>query len=195
MAKLRKSSGWGAGTNERIFPVFEHRDDPVLLNLLKSHKQQTGKEEDESAVSDMPPALFVPLLVREMMKKGKRRESVAASTRRNESFNDDHDEQRRHLNSNSLNSLSKHSPESFNLHSGSDSDHQPSTDGQRSQFTSMNDGQFSSMASQVTGYMGVLSMTNNLQPPPSVDTPRSGALTPPTPLTPSVAETPRSLPR
>lgn len=161
---LKKASQYGAGTSERLGPLPERRDDPVLQNLIA--ERENKRQENISA---MPPSMFVPLLVKEMMKQQNRKGSSEAHS----------------IQQNFLSQI--HAGFPSGLSSNAPSDSVGSVLVRRPSGESRQSGQ-----DDASQHMGLIFMSGNLQAPPSSGSPHSGAATPPTPMTPSVAETPRS---
>jgi hypothetical protein len=157
---LKKTNQFLTETSEELDPLYEHKDDPVLQNLISERENR-----QQESVSEMPPSMFVPLLVKEMMKKQHRRSSHEALGGQQNFMSQVHSG----LNSNA-----------FGMGMGSLLQRRPSGENSEEDL------------SHATGFV---SLTGSLQAPPSTGTSHSGAATPPTPLTPSVAETPRSAAR
>ena len=155
---LKKTNHFLAEASQELDPLHEQKDDPVLQNLIAERESR-----QQESVSEMPPSMFVPLLVKEMMKKQHRKSS-------HEIIGGQH------------NILSQ-------VHSGLNSN----AFGVGSALLRRPDGENSE--EDLSHALGFVSMSGSLQAPPSTGTSHSGAATPPTPLTPSVAETPRSAAR
>lgn len=159
---LKKTNHFLAEASQELDPLHEQKDDPVLQNLIAERESR-----QQESVSEMPPSMFVPLLVKEMMKKQHRKSSHEIIGGQQNFLSQVHSG----LNSNA-----------FGV--GSALLRRPSVEpsGENSE-------------EDLSHALGFVSMSGSLQAPPSTGTSHSGAATPPTPLTPSVAETPRSAAR